>query len=84
MNSRYGIRLPHRLRVRSLRVLTIGLMMKFNSAGMLPIRIPMVRLLASCIFSSSGVSDGDTVSIIEKQKSPHSSQMKRFSSPRRV
>ena len=70
--------------MRSLRVLTIGLMMKFNSAGMLPIRIPMVRLLALCIFSSSGVSDGDTVSIIEKQKSPHSSQMKRFSSPRRV
>ena len=77
------MRRPQRVRVRSLRVLTIGLITKFSAAGMLPTTRPISQFGASWLFRNSGSSDGISISISVKQKSPHSIQMKRLTSPNR-
>ena len=80
-NSRYGMRRPQRVRVRSLFVLTIGLIMKFRAAGMLPTTSPISQFGAWWLLMNSGRSEGISISIRVKQKSPQSIQIKRLTNP---
>ena len=75
---RNGIRLPHRLRYRSLLKLTIGVITMFIAYGMVVTIKPIVALLAPSFSSFSGMMLGATASIRKKTKSPHSSQRKRL------
>ena len=69
-NTKYGIRLPHRVRVRSLAVERIGFITKFIAAGMLPTTSPISAPEAPKRSSVSGSSVGTRLPSIPKMLPP--------------
>ena len=79
-----GMRLPQRVRNRSLHMLIGGVMVKLNRAGRLVIIMLMYVSEAPRLRKCSGTMLGTTDSIIVKQKSPQSIHANIITSPRFV